>query len=449
MSRLNWWSGVLWNYTNRTSLFHRGLGDSGLFDSLEKNQMWIKFLTKAKAIRPLVQRLGCLLLFLVCVFYRPFRRNPRRKLGQIPRKIIIIQMAKLGDMVCTTPMFAAVKTTYPDSTLFVMGAPNNEDILRFNPRIDKYLSWDGNISTGLSLLPFLRKEKFDFGCCTSPHFVGAALLFLASTKIIAVPRIEGGVSPYEGRAYKLLRKFLIQIPHGFRSLALREYLKLLEVIRIYRACEDKEVFLSSQGELKARIFFRTKGILSDDRVVGISPSSGNQLKRWPPERFGRLADQLVEHFSARVVLIGSDNDRQIVKKMLSESRYSHEFIDAVGKFSLAELPALMKRLDLFISVDTGSVYIADALGVTTIDISGPCAIETQAPTKGVIIRNEAVRCMPCSFIMNAPRICHFANYEYECTDTITVEGVLSAIDEVLSKSRAQSGGSLENGYSVN
>ncbi len=81
-------------------------------------------------------------------------------------------------------------------------------------------------------------------------------------------------------------------------------------------------------------------------------------------------------------------------------------MNAAGMLSLQELPALIKRLSLYVGVDSGITYLADALDIPVIDIMGPADPEDQRPTgrKAQIIRTE-LPCAPCSHAFRAPYHC--------------------------------------------
>jgi ADP-heptose:LPS heptosyltransferase len=136
---------------------------------------------------------ACYYLYFVHIFHK------KRSIGKRP-KILIIQLAKLGDMVCTTPMFRAIKKIYPEARITVVGNITNKDLLAGNPDIDNYITWAKN--KPFSIIEDLKKEKFDFACITAPNFEALSALLLSHIPLIVVPKIESGYSPYETRSYK-------------------------------------------------------------------------------------------------------------------------------------------------------------------------------------------------------------------------------------------------------
>ena len=73
------------------------------------------------------------------------------------RKILIIQWAKLGDMVCTTPMFRAIKEAHPDWTVHVLCRQSSAVALQGNPFIDRVIV--GGTRGGM--IRMLSRERYD------------------------------------------------------------------------------------------------------------------------------------------------------------------------------------------------------------------------------------------------------------------------------------------------
>ena len=132
-------------------------------------------------------------LLLSCLVLSLFRGRADK--GSVPNKFLIIQTAKLGDMVCTTPLFRAIKKQYPEAKVIVAGNVPNKELLAGNNDIDLYYVL--NKQSLFHLIPILKKEKIDFACITSPGFENLALAYLAGVSKIVVPVVKNGFCPFE------------------------------------------------------------------------------------------------------------------------------------------------------------------------------------------------------------------------------------------------------------
>jgi len=346
---------------------------------------------------------------------------------EMPKKILIVYLGKLGDMVCATPLFRAIKIKYPDCRVCIAGNIVNKELLQGNSDVDEYFIYPPNFSEFFKLV---KKEKFDFACVAAPDFLTLAILYLAGVPCIAAPVIENGFSPYETRAYKIIRNFVITRPHRMGNYAVREYLRLLEPIGIFSDNTKKYLYFSEAAEKSVKNFLRQNNINPDsDFIVGITPSAGNKIKEWPAIRFAKLADYICEKYRAKVIIIGGKNDELETKEMIGYLAPGTEIIDSTGRFNIEELKALVSKLKLFVSVDTGVIYIAEAFGVPTIDIIGPIDEKEQPPIGKLHKIVVAQRQKPELYVMNA-RVYDEKEAKRQ-VDEITVEMVIKELDDLM------------------
>ncbi|OHA19297.1 MAG: hypothetical protein A2836_01880 [Candidatus Taylorbacteria bacterium RIFCSPHIGHO2_01_FULL_45_63] len=333
-------------------------------------------------MKELVWKLKNLGILAMAFIYAGLFKWPRKKAVLPPQTIAIIQGAKLGDMVCTTPLFRAIKKTYPNSKLIVVGDAVNQKLLAGHPDVDKYVTWRKNF---FEVVRALRQEKIDSGIVTLPSLESLAMLLLGNAKMVAAPIIIDGDSPYETSSYKMLRRFAITVPNRNGNYVPREYLRLLEPIGIKTDDTKKHLTYSAAGYERVKKLLEEKGAQpKQDFLVGILPAvGGDKLKLWAPEKFAKIADYLTEKYNAHIIILGSGRDRVEVEKVVAHLSSNTKVINTLDLLSVDELKAMIASLSLFISADTGPVYIAEAFGVATIDIVGPVDEHVQPPRGGL------------------------------------------------------------------
>ncbi len=363
------------------------------------------------------------LLLILCFIYALFRGRATDKTPH-PKKVCVIQLAKLGDMVCTTPMFRAIKEAYPEARVCVVGNGLNKDLLEGNVDIDEYLVWSEGV---WGMARELRRRHIDGLCITGPGVEALAAAYLAGVPRIVVPVVTSGVSPYETRAYALLRHLAIRMPHRMGQYAPREYLRLLEPLGICTEDTTKHLNYSDKSRKNATALLRAN-TLTEKKFAVMSPSAGNKIKNWSADRFARVAEHLVAR-GMPVVVIGSKGDREEVATMMRSVEKPDGIIDASEKFSIDELKAFIAQAALFVSADTGPIYIAEAFGVATVDIIGPIDEKEQPPIGPIHFVVVAPRQKPQLSVMNARMYdAHEARRQVEA---ITVPMVTEAIDALL------------------
>jgi len=147
--------------------------------------------------------------------------------------------------------------------------------------------------------------------------------------------------------------------------------------------------------------------------VGFGAAYGS-AKMWPADRFAELIDRLDK--VALVVLVGSKPDRAVADKVLSHTKSSP--VSLVGKTDIPALSAVLSRLDLYITNDTGPMHLAAAVGTSVIAIFGPTSPEETGPLgENHRVAYHKADCAPCW-----KRICPI---DHRCMKSISVDEVLS------------------------
>lgn len=338
-----------------------------------------------------------------------------------PLRVLVIQNAKMGDMVCSTPVFQAVKKFSPEVILAVGGNMINKELLEHGSLIDTYIIFNNLDPEGT--LSKIKEFKADFACVLTPDYFGLKLLMKAKIPLISVPKIENGLSPHETKLFKFLRTAIASKPHMMGHYVPREYLRLLEPIGIYESNTKKVLGYSIEAKNKVRETFEKHfGELN----IGISPSAGNKIKQWPAERFAEIADYCMKTLNAKVFVINGMGNIKESKEMIKNLSQRDSIVDLTGQLSLDELKAFISTLDLFIAVDTGPIYIAEAFDVATIDIVGPVD-ENEQPPKGefnIVVVPE--RNKPAIHLMNTKQ---FDQVEAKRQiESITSQQVIEAIN---------------------
>ena len=133
-------------------------------------------------MKRIYKRIQNTLFVLASFVYVLFRGNAQSKVSS-PRTFVVINpTGNIGDMVCTTPLFRAIKRHNPDSRLIVLGSPKNQLMMAGSHDIDRYISLDISF---FHLIRELRKENIDIGILVNQSALDFSLLFLADVKSIS------------------------------------------------------------------------------------------------------------------------------------------------------------------------------------------------------------------------------------------------------------------------
>ena len=361
-------------------------------------------------------------LFYILLF---FKRNEAKR-------ILVIQTAKIGDLICSTPVFRAVKKRYPHSHLTAMVNPAARGLLEYNPYVNEVIEIERGFYRGLAgkirLARLLHKGGYDIAISLNPNLPFTIAMFWA-----LIPIRISIIPDFFGITYRLASIFSNHLAKHIRGRLVAEtYMEMLKAINIDSKDIAKDVFKSPDADDNVERLLEPRAKSQEPRAkVGIAVTSGNRLKEWGAKNIAALADKLIAEKNSSVVLIGSEKDKDVADEILKSILYKDSIIDAVGKFSLQELPALIERLSLFIGVDTGVIYMADALNIPVVDIAGPSDMEDQRPTgkKVTIIQKKDIECVPCSHTFSAPYECRYGHRD--CIVSVSIDEVFDSAKRLL------------------
>ncbi|MFQ5561466.1 MAG: glycosyltransferase family 9 protein, partial [Nitrospinota bacterium] len=159
-------------------------------------------------------------------------------------------------------------------------------------------------------------------------------------------------------------------------------------------------------------FLTSHGISNEHIVISLQPASSRADRRWPPEYFIKLSDLLLKDPRVKIVILGVESEgdlgREIEKNLPGE-----RVINAVGKTTIPQLAALLRRCNFLVTNDTGTMHIAAAVKCRIIGLFFTHALvhETGPFGEGHIVFQADIPCSPCS-------------HQTKCTHMICKEFIL-------------------------
>jgi lipopolysaccharide heptosyltransferase II len=311
----------------------------------------------------------------------------------------------LGDAVMALPALAAVRRTFPRSTLAVAApssvAPIFEETVSAAP--DEVLAVERKNEGAL-----IRAGRFDLAILLPNSFRSAWVV-----KRAGVPHRWGIAS--NGRGWLLTRK--VRRPQKGRHQSAR-YLDLMDALGVSGTDDLPRVAVSDATRRRAQELLARHGIDASTTLVGLAPGAAyGHAKRWPPRRMAELAGRLGER-GAICMLVGAGGDRDAGREIESALPASARIVNLIGRTDLRLLTGVLERCQTFVSNDSGAMHLAAAVGVPVVAIFGPTDERVTAPLGDREIIIEQVFCRPC-MLRDCP-------IDHRCMKRITVDRVLAA-----------------------
>jgi heptosyltransferase-2 len=368
-------------------------------------------------------------------------------------RILIVQTAFLGDVVLTLPLVQALQQHVPDARIDLLTTPGNAPVLQGQPEISAVITYDKRgTQRGLhgfvELVHRLRSQRYDIAL--SPHRSLRSALLLACSGIpcrVGFSRnltnwaythtIQRPTSGHEvEKNLRLLTPFKqpdapLNQPSPPRERGQTGTRTYGHLDRRSSATRPGQlaIHVSIAARQRARDVLSRHGIQAGQVLVGMIPGSQWGTKRWPPEHFAALIDQLASQGQVRAVLFGGPQDRSIADAIVAACQTP--VVDLVGQTPLQELAAYLDCCTVVVSNDTGPMHIAAALGRPIVALYGPTTPALGFYPYGTPWQEASVSldCRPCH--AHGPHRCPLSHWR--CMRDLNAEHVLDAVQQLRSQ----------------
>lgn len=312
------------------------------------------------------------------------------------QRIAVFRALQLGDLLVAVPALRALRERFPRAEITLIGLPwAREFVQRFQHYIDSFVEFTGY--PGIDELPLDARRTEQFIVAQREYRYDLAIQMHGSgrTSNPFVHELGARITMgyYEGTLPETLT---LGAPYPHAQHEIYRNLGLISLLGAAMPANPRlEYPLLEEDHVETAALLSS--LSSAQRPwVGIHPGSRPPSRRWPAEYFATVADTLSQRLGAQIILTGGPGEEAIVQAVLEHMRTPA--VNLAGQTSLGGLAALISKLDLFISNDTGPAHLAHAMDRHSITIFGPADYQRWAPLDQTL--HSAIRhpvpCSPCS-----------------------------------------------------
>lgn len=357
------------------------------------------------------------------------------------RRILVIRLDLLGDVVNSMTAVAALHERFPGARVDMLTLPHTAAI----PRQFSFVSEVYTLDTNMIRIPrnMLRRETYR-------AFIGIGLTLRRNRYDICISLfgLMASIWAFVSGAHQRIGYKRESYPYMFTDpLPGRRFDRRRHEIRwdldlAARAGASGEwrtpsLHVLPDAAARAEALLAARGVGPGDRLLGIHGGAVNgSAKRWPAMHWAALADRLIERHGVTIVLTGSANERHIAEDICARMR--HRPVMLTGETDIDGLLAVLARCDLVISGDSGPLHMAVALGRPTVSLYGPTDPAIYGPTprpgqRAIVLRRD-LACSPCYNLL-ATAECPYG--QPSCMIDITVGQVFAAATRLLDGQRRE------------
>ncbi len=367
----------------------------------------------------------------------PGRR--RRRVTKPPRRILLLRLERIGDLLMTLAAIRAVRHLAPDAEIDLVVGSWNEPLARLVSEVTRVETLD---------LPWLARGAAgaDYGALVTraggwrSRGYDLAINFEGDIRSHGLMRLSGArrrVGFDQAGGGPLLTD---RVAHDPRRHVADNVLTLVE--RAFdRPAESLPRPLTPEGDAQSRLTIPDSARAAaramaaqlavdaaalDRPWLAVHAPGGRLVKQWPVERFVEAASALARRMNATVVLTGGPDDGEIVTRMTASlTAAGIATIPFHGTADLVLLAALLGQCRMLLTGDTGPMHVAAAVGTPVVAVFGPSMPWRYGP---LVRQHRVVRvdlpCSPCNRIRLPPARCQ--GHSPDCLTAITVSAVVDA-----------------------
>jgi heptosyltransferase-2/heptosyltransferase-3 len=361
-------------------------------------------------------------------------RQPKAPPPDEWREVLVLRLDRIGDVLMSLPALATLRAAAPRARIRLAVGHWSAEIARGFP-VDEVLVWSapwvGRPAEGAAgfldlarAARALRPDGIDLALDLQGDLRASCLLWLSGAR-----RRVG----YANTGGDYLLTDVVPLDETVSFVEQNR-----QAVAVALQGEGRAVAvdpLTAADRTFAEAFLRTEGLRGRRPLVGLHPSGGRRIKEWPLERWRAVAARLQREHGAEILVTGGAADRALAAG-LAEG-LPHPVRDLAGRLDVRQSLAVIGRMQLFLSSDTGPMHLACAAGTPTVSVFGPSdsvryftggAFDGR-PERHLVVRAD-LWCAPCNLIRRPPAECAAAATP-ECLAAVTVERVYAAADQLL------------------
>jgi lipopolysaccharide heptosyltransferase I len=350
---------------------------------------------------------------------------------RLPRKLLIVRLSALGDVVHVLPALDALRRGLPEAHIAWLVEERAASLLEGHPQLDRVhvlprgravaalLRERRPIAAAAALSGFfgaLRRERFDAAIDFHGNLrSGLATLLSGARRRIGFARgfCKEGSHVFTNEHVR---------PPGRRIHKVEKNLALVRALGLGTEAARARLAIPPAARRRADELL---GGLGRGALVGLHPgvSKFGAFKQWPPARYAAVARALAERGLARALVTWGPGERELAAEVVALAPGAALLAPETG--SILELAALYERCAAVLGCDTGPVHLAAALGVPVVGLYGPKDPRVYAPWGGAGPADtiwKEVHCSPCTL-----RWCG----NVICMDAIAAEEVTAAVERAI------------------
>jgi len=296
-------------------------------------------------------------------------------------RILIIRLSSFGDIILTEPITAVLRKTYPDAEIDFLTSEKYATLPRLFPNISTVFTWKNDKDSVLDL----KDRNYDLIL----DLQGKLRSFLIRLQL-------GGTHTITYNKKHFLRRMIVKKwTHQTIGSTTELYASVLDKMQIPYSLPRPVIVPLRQKDPIMGEAFRDKRE-SRRLFIGVFPGATHNTKIYPLEQMSAVLSSLPDDWKLCYVFMGGAQEKS--NNTILRKSVKFPSIDLTGQLDYLNLAYILSELDMVITMDSGPMHMAAALGKPQVAIFGATHTKLgfgpQNP-KSIVIESN-IKCQPCS-----------------------------------------------------
>lgn len=331
------------------------------------------------------------------------------------KKILIIRLSSIGDIILTTQTIRLLRKLYPNATIDYVIQKELSELIEYNPRITNIIKYDKKLSLAENNKErdkYLKGEKYD--------------LVVDLHNNLRSRFYRKGIFKHllKLKKYRIEKFAMVHFHNSFNQMphVTERYYNVISELGIERDNKGLEVWLENEHA------YKSNEKSEKTNIIGIAPGAKHFTKMFPNEKLILLfKDLLLIYPDFKFKIFGIASDKPIATELKAIGGDKVE--DFCGKYTLLETAREIDTCDALITNDSGLMHLAAARKVNTLVLFGSTIPQfgfTPFGNKSEIVEID-LDCRPCTHIGRdkCPK------GHFNCMNLITNKMILDKLEKLL------------------
>lgn len=303
-----------------------------------------------------------------------------------PARILCIRLSAVGDVINTLPALEALRRGRPDARIGFVVEDRAHDLISRHPSVDRVhlyrrkrwgrwarqpAHWGKLYEEFSAFLREIRRERYDAALNFQSNLKGALHMLLSGA-----PLRVGFDQGHSKEHSHLFANRLVRPPGGETINRVEKFLSMARAVGASTEAVGYRLPPTREAGARVDAWIAAERL---QRYVSIHPGTSDfgALKRWPAERFGKLAAAVARDSGLPSVVTWGPGERPLAEAVVAASDGRARI--ALETANILELAELIRRSRLYVGCDSGPLHLSSAVGTPSVALFGPKDPRTYGP----------------------------------------------------------------------